>query len=113
VIFEASNAEAPELMSGEIEVDERYFAGQGKSKRERSVAGKVSVFGRLKRSDKVRVVIGPNAGSKTLIPIIREKIKPDRNVNSDRHRTIIRRCGISEGARTTPLPVEPPPQPPV
>jgi transposase len=41
------------------------------------------VFGLLKRSGKVHVVIIPNARSDTLIPIIREKIKPDSIVYSD------------------------------
>jgi transposase len=76
VIFEALIAETPELMAGEIEVDESYFGGHRKGKRGRGAAGKVPVFGLLKRSGKVHVVIVPNARSDTLIPIIREKIRP-------------------------------------
>lgn len=83
VIFEALDAEAPELMAGEIEVDESYFGGHRKGKRGRGSAGKVPVFGLLKRSGKVHVVIVPNARSDTLIPIIREKIRPDSIVYSD------------------------------
>ena len=83
VIFEALDAETPELMAGEIEVDESYFGGHRKGKRGRGAAGKVPVFGLLKRSGKVHVVVIANARSGTLIPIIREKIRPDSIVHSD------------------------------
>jgi hypothetical protein len=42
---------------GEIEVDESYFGCSSKWKRERSVADKVPVFGSLKSSGRVHVVI--------------------------------------------------------
>ena len=82
-IFARLEAETPELFSGEIEVDESYFGGHRKGKRGRGAAGKVAVFGLLKRKGKVHVVIIPNASSKTLIPIIRQKIKPDSIVYTD------------------------------
>ena len=47
VIFAALAAEAPELLAGEIEVDESYFGGHRKGKRGRGAAGKVPVFGLL------------------------------------------------------------------
>ena len=65
------------LLSGEFEVDESYFGGTRKGKRGRGAAGKVPVFGILKRGGKVYTQIIPNAASKTLIPIIRDKIQPD------------------------------------
>jgi transposase len=74
VIFDALAAEAPELLAGEIEVDESYFGGHRKGKRGRGAAGKVPVFGLLKRQGKVYVAIIANARSETLIPIIRDKI---------------------------------------
>ena len=83
VIFAELEAEAPELMRGEIEVDESYFGGHRKGKRGRGAAGKVAVFGLLKRQGKVHVVIIPDARSDTLIPIIREKIRPDSIVYTD------------------------------
>lgn len=83
VIFEALAAETPELLDGEIEVDESYFGGHRKGKRGRGAAGKVPVFGLLKRQGKVHVVSVPNARSDTLIPIIRKKIKPDSVVYTD------------------------------
>ena len=83
VIFAALAAETPELLAGEIEVDESYFGGMRKGKRGRGAGGKVPVFGLLKRQGKVHVVIVPNARSDTLIPIIREKIRPDSIVYTD------------------------------
>ena len=50
-------AEAPDLMAGEIEVDESYFGGVRKGKRGRGAAGKVPVFGLLKRGGKVYTVV--------------------------------------------------------
>ncbi len=38
-----------ETFDGEVEVDESYFGGQRKGKRGRGVAGKVAVFGLLKK----------------------------------------------------------------
>jgi transposase len=68
---------------GEFEVDESYFGGRRKGKRGRGAAGKVPVFGILKRGGKVYTQVIPNAKSKTLLPIIREKIQPDSIVCSD------------------------------
>jgi transposase len=40
VYFEELVAEAPELLEGEIEVDESYFGGHRKGKRGRGASGK-------------------------------------------------------------------------
>ena len=77
VIFEYLAAEAHELLSSEIEVDESYFCGTRKGKRGRGAAGKVSVFGLLKRNGRVDTAIIPNVSSTTLFPVIRDKIKPN------------------------------------
>jgi len=45
--------ETDEFLSGEIEVDESYFGGHRKGGRGRGAAGKVPVFGILKRGAKV------------------------------------------------------------
>ena len=45
---------------GEIEVDESYFGGHRKGKRGRGAAGKVAVFGLLKRNGQVYTVAVPN-----------------------------------------------------
>ena len=69
--------------SGEIEVDESYFGGTRKGKRGRGAAGKVPVFGILERGGRVYTKIIPDAKTKTLMPIIRDKIKPDSVVYTD------------------------------
>ena len=79
----ALETENKALLSGEFEVDESYFGGVRKGKRGRGAAGKVPVFGILKRGGKVYTQIIPDAKSKTLIPIIRDKIQPDSIVYSD------------------------------
>ncbi|MBK2357489.1 IS1595 family transposase [Francisella hispaniensis] len=81
------NSEHLEMFTGEIEVDESYFGGTRKGKRGRGAAGKVPVFGLLKRNGKVYTVIIPDAKSNTLLPIIREKVKPDSIVYTDTFRS--------------------------
>jgi transposase len=70
-------------LSGEIEADESYFGGRRKGKRGRGAAGKVAVFGLLKRRGKVFTAVILNAKSETLIPIIKEKVQPDSIVYTD------------------------------
>ncbi len=70
-------------LSGEVEVDESYFGGVRKGKRGRGAAGKIAVFGLLKRGGKVFTAIIPNARTETLLPIIREKVRPDSIVYTD------------------------------
>ena len=72
-----------EQFSGEVELDESYFGGVRKGKRGRGAAGKVAVFGILKRGGKVYTQIILDAKSETLMPIIRCKIKPDSIVYTD------------------------------
>ena len=71
------------IVGGEIEVDESYFGGTRKGKRGRGAAGKVPVFGLLKRGGRVYTKIIHNAGSDTLLPLIQEKVIPDSIVYSD------------------------------
>ena len=82
-ITEHLAAEAPNFLSGEIEVDESYFGGVRKGKRGRGAAGKVPVFGLLRRGGRVYAVTIPNARRETLLPIIEEKITPDSIVYTD------------------------------
>jgi len=70
-------------LSGEIEADESYFGGVRKGTRGRGAAGKVAVFGLLKRGGKVYTAIIPNAKTDTLLPIIREVATPDSIVYTD------------------------------
>ena len=76
-------AENEAMFGGEIEVDESYFGGKRKSKRGRGAAGKIPVFGLLKRGGKVYTKIIPDASSATLMPIIERKVVPDSIVYSD------------------------------
>lgn len=87
VVFEALAIEAPDVFAGEIELDESYFGGVRKGKRGRGAAGKVPVFGLLKRQGRVHVVIVPDARSATLLPIIQSKIRPDSVVYTDSFRS--------------------------
>jgi len=70
-------------LDGEVEADESYFGGARKGKRGRGAAGKVAVFGLLKRKGKVYTAIVPNAKRQTLMPIIEEKVRPDSIVYTD------------------------------
>ena len=70
-------AESEAMFGGEIEVDESYFGGKRKGKRVRGAAGKIPVFGLLKRGGKVYTKIIPDASGATLIPIIERKVVPD------------------------------------
>ncbi len=71
----------------EVEADESYFGGQRKGKRGRGAAGKVAVFGLLKRNGKIYTVTVPNTQTATLLPIIREQVKPDSIVYTDCYRS--------------------------
>ena len=81
------NSQEPGLLEGEIEVDESYFGGRLKGKCGHSAGNKVPVFGLLKRNGSVYACIIPNARADTLIPIIREKVKPNSIVYTDSFRS--------------------------
>jgi transposase len=59
-------------LCGEVEADESYFGGVRKGKRGRGAAGKVAVFGLLKRGGKVYTAIIPNSKTETILPIIKQ-----------------------------------------
>ena len=86
IIAEKLETEAFEF-AGEIELDESYFEGARKGKRSRGAAGKVPVFGILKRGGKVYIQIIDNTKTDTLMPIIRLKVKPDSVVYTDSFRS--------------------------
>jgi len=85
IIYQATEDDTP--FGGEIEVDESYFGGRRKGKRGRGAAGKVPVFGLLKRKGKVFAKVIPNAKGKTLKAIIDNKVVPDSIVYSDTFRS--------------------------
>jgi transposase-like protein len=70
-------------LEGLVEVDESYFGGVRKGKRGRGAAGKVPVFGILKRGGKVHSAMIPDVRKDALLPIIRQKVVPDSIVYTD------------------------------
>ena len=76
-----------EQFCGKIELDESYFGGIRKGKRGRGAAGKVVVFGILKRGGKVYTQVIHNTKTDTLMPIIRDKVQPDSIVYTDSYRS--------------------------
>ena len=65
------------MFGEEIEVDESYFGGRRKGKRGCDAAGKIPVFGLLKRGGKVYTKIILDVSGATLIPIIKRKVVLD------------------------------------
>lgn len=70
--------------------DESYFGGHRKGKRGRGAAGKVVVFGILKRGGRVYTAVPADLKRATLLPIIRQpplpregRVKPDSVVITD------------------------------
>lgn len=87
IIAHQLEQESHEIFDGEIELDESYFGGTRKGKRGRGAAGKVIVFGLLKRGDKVYTKVVLDTKTTTLMPIIRRKIAPDSIVYTDCYRS--------------------------
>ncbi len=85
LICAAIDDETP--FQGEVEVDESYFGGKRKGKRGRGAAGKVPVFGILKRGGKVYTKVIPNVRTDTLMDIMQHKIVPDSIVYTDAWRS--------------------------
>ena len=83
IIVDELEQESYETFDGEIEVDESYFGGARKGSRGRGAAGKVPVFGLLKRNGKVYTKIIPDASGASLLPTIERKVIPDSIVYSD------------------------------
>ena len=74
---------ADEVFEGPVELDESYFSRRRKGRRGRGAAGKVVVFGILKRNGRVYTVVVNNAKSDTLMPVIKQKIMSDSIVYTD------------------------------
>ena len=74
---------ADEVFEGPVELDESYFGGRRKGRCGRGAAGKVVVFGILKRNGRVYTVVVNNAKSDTLMPVIKQKIMSDSIVYTD------------------------------
>ena len=83
----AARIEDESPVKGEIEVDESYFGGRRKGKRGRGAAGKVAVFGILKRGGRVYTKMIPNTSRSVLMPIIKAKVELDSVVFTDTYST--------------------------
>lgn len=68
--------ECQQPFDGRIECDEALFGGVRKGKRGWGAAGKVLVFGILKRNGRVRVFAVQGRGRDELLPLIREHTTP-------------------------------------
>ena len=79
--------QAHEIFDGAVELDESYFGGARKGKRGRGAAGKVVVFGILKRGGKVFTKVVKDTRTETLLPLITRKIAPDSVVYTDCYRS--------------------------
>ena len=86
-IAEFSETENP-IGCGEIEIDESYFGARRiRGKRGRGAAGKIPIFGMLKRNGKVFTQIVKNCSAAELIPIIKEQADNNSVIFSDSFRT--------------------------
>ncbi len=71
-----------------MELDQSYFGGIRKGKRSLGAAGKVAVFGILKRGGKVYTKVVGDTRTETLMPpLITRKIAPDSVVYTDCYRS--------------------------
>jgi transposase-like protein len=84
-IAEECEREAP--LVGEVEVDESYFGGHRKGNRGRGAAGKVAVFGLLKRNGKVYTRPVPDVSRAVLRLIIKQKVPEGSTIYSDSFRS--------------------------
>ena len=74
---------ANEIFDCVVELDESYFGRHRKGRSGRGAAGKVVVFGILKRNGRAYTVVVDNAKSESLLPIIKKNIMPDSIVYTD------------------------------
>ena len=74
---------ADEVFEGPVDLDESYFGGRRKGRRGRGAAGKVVIFGILKRNGRIYTVVVDNAKPDTLMPVIKQKIILDSIVYTD------------------------------
>ena len=74
------------FLEGEVEVDESYFGGKRKGQRGRGAAGKVIVFGILKRNGRVYTRPVPDVSRAVLRLIIKQKVPEGSTIYSDSFR---------------------------
>ena len=79
--------DGPDLLSGEIELDEAYFGGRRKGNRGRGAAGKIPVFGILERQGKVRVSVVQDVSAETLLNLTLKTVRRGSIVYTDKFRS--------------------------
>lgn len=67
----------------EVEVDETYIGGKHKGKRGRGSENKAIVFGIAERNGKVFTEVVPNIKAKTLLSIIKDRVKSGSTIYTD------------------------------
>jgi len=70
-------------LEGPVEADESYFGGVRQGKRGRGAAGKIPVFGLLKRGGEVRVILPERCDGEQLIGAIMANVELDSIVYTD------------------------------
>ncbi len=75
--------EAHEIFDGVVELDGSYCGGVRKGKRGRGAAGKIVVFGILKRGGKVFTKVVTDTKTTTRMPVIAREVAPDSVVYTD------------------------------
>jgi transposase len=83
----AKECELESPFGGEVECDESYFGGRRKGPRGRGAAGKVPVFGLLRRNGCVYTRIVKDVSRKTLRQIIKTKVIPESVIYTDSFRS--------------------------
>ena len=83
LIAEYQEQKMSEAFDGPVEIDESYFGGKRKGIRGRGTAGKVAIFGVLKRGGRVYAQMIATCGHAELVPIIRRKFSSSSVVFSD------------------------------
>ena len=73
-------------LEGPVEADESYFGGVRKGKRGRGAAGKIPVFGLLKRGGEVRVILPQRCDGEHLVGAILDNVKLDSIVYTDSYK---------------------------
>ena len=82
-----SNSSDPQLLAGQIELDESYFGGRRKGKRGRGAYNKVPVFGILERDGIVRVEPVTDVTAKTLLDLTIKTVRRGLIVYTDKFRS--------------------------
>ena len=85
IMAQALKEELP--LAGKIQLDEKYFCVRRKGNRGWGAAGKVPVFGILKRGEGVYTKMIPDTKVKTLLGIMQDRIVPDCTVFTDTYQS--------------------------